>query len=87
MVMSLPSLPPNPKIRLDSEIYALISEADKSLYLLEGAINVLPSNHFLISTLTILESLKSLMIDGCKQNLADFFSRVFQEDLEDSKNI
>ncbi|NJD22115.1 MAG: Fic family protein [Melioribacter sp.] len=87
MIMSLPSLPPNPKIRLDSEIYALISEADKSLYLLEGAINVLPSDHFLVSTLTILESLKSLTIDGCKQNLTDFFSRVFQEDQEDSKNI
>ncbi|MCX6175119.1 MAG: Fic family protein [Ignavibacteriales bacterium] len=85
--MSVASLPPNPKIRLDSEIYALINEADKSLYLLEGAINVLPLNHFLISSLTILESLKSLRIDDYKLNLADIFSRLIQEDQEELKNI
>lgn len=85
--MSFSSLPPNPKIRLDSEIYALISEADKSLYQLEGAINFLPKSHFLVSTLTTLESLKSLMIDGCKQNIADFFSQVIQEDQEDLKIV
>ncbi len=85
--MSLSPLPPNPKIRLDSEIYALISEADKSLYQLEGAINVLPSGHSLVSTLTTLESLESLKIDGCSQNLADIFGRVIQEDQEDLKNV
>lgn len=85
--MLLSPLPPNPKIRLDSEIYGLISEADKSLYLLEGAMNVLPAGHFLVSTLTTLESLKSLKIDGCNQNITDIFSRVIQEDQEDLKNI
>ena len=85
--MSLSSLPPNPKIRLDSEIYALISEADKSLYQLEGAITVLPQSHFLISTLTTLESLKSLRIDGYKLSLVDIFSQIIQEDREDLKNI
>ena len=85
--MSIVSLPPNPKIRLDSEIYALINEADKSLYLLEGAINVLPSNHFLISSLTILESLKSLRIDGYNLSITDIFSLLIQEDQEDLKNI
>lgn len=85
--MSIVSLPPNPKIRIDSEIYALINEADKSLYLLEGAINVFPSNHFLISSLTILESLKSLRIDGYKLSLTDIFSLLIQEDQEDLKNI
>lgn len=85
--MSIVSLPPIPKIRLDSEIYALINEADKSLYLLEGAISVLSSSHFLLSTLTILESLNSLRIDGYKLNLADVFSVMIQEDQEELKNI
>jgi Fic family protein len=85
--MSIASLPPIPKIRLDSEIYALINEADKSLYLLEGAICVLPSNHFLISSLTILESLKSLRIDGFKLSLSDVFSLLIQEDDADLKNV
>lgn len=85
--MPITSLPPLPKIRFDSEIYALINEADKSLYLLEGAINVLPSNHFLISSLTILESLKSLRIDGYKLNLEAVFSMMIQEDQEELKNI
>ena len=85
--MSITSLPPFPKIRFDSEIYALINEADKSLYLLEGAINVLPSNHFLISSLTIIESLNSLRIDGYKLNLSDVFSMMIQEDQEELKNI
>ena len=85
--MSIAPLPPNPKIHLDSEIYALINDADKSLYLLEGAINVLPSNHFLISSLTILESLNSLGIDGFKLSLSDVFSLLIQEDDKDLKSV
>jgi len=72
----LSALPPDPKIRFDSETFALINEADKLLYQLEGAINALPENHFVLPMLTLLEAYYSYLVDDRKhsgRDISDLF--------------
>ncbi|OGV16154.1 MAG: hypothetical protein A3J84_08620 [Ignavibacteria bacterium RIFOXYA2_FULL_37_17] len=57
----------------------MINEADKSLFLLEGAINIFPSNHSLLHSLTFLESINSLRIDGYKTTFSDALKLLIQE--------
>ena len=85
--MFIAPLPPNPKLRLDSESFTLINEADKSLYMLEGAVNILPPNHSLLSLLTFHESINSLRIDGYKTNFSDALRLLIQEDQSELNSV
>lgn len=80
-------LPPEPKIRLDSETFTLINEADKLLYQLDGAQNVFPGNHPIVSMLSFREALKSNRIDGFQSTLQDLFKLSPQDDNNDSRKI
>ncbi len=80
-------LPPQPKLRLDSETFALMNEADKLLYQLEGAINILPENNFILSTLILLEAFYSTQIDDEKSSLQNLFQLFIQNDAEQLNKI
>ncbi len=81
------SLPPEPKIRLDSETFSLINEADKLLYQLDGAINILPENHFIISMLTLLEAFNSNLVDDLQLSMQNLFKLLVQEDTPELRKI
>lgn len=75
----LKSLPPDPKIRFDSELVALINEADKMLYLLEGAIDFLAEDHITVSNLIFVEAANSLRLDGFDAFISDSFKNLIHE--------
>ncbi|PKL84386.1 MAG: hypothetical protein CVV24_00150 [Ignavibacteriae bacterium HGW-Ignavibacteriae-3] len=75
-------LPPDPKIRFDSEIFSLINEADIALYRLDGAISLLSENHSLIYILELIEAYSSYRIDGLEIS-PDYLFRMFLEDNAD----
>lgn len=81
------SLPPEPKLRLDSETFALINEADKLLYQLDGAIGILPKNHFIISTLILLEAFNSNLVDSLELSLQDLFKLLVQNNKAELRKI
>jgi Fic family protein len=81
------SLPPEPKIRLDSETFSLINEADKLLYQLDGAINILPENHSIISMLTLLEAFNSNLVDDLQLSMHNLFKLLIQEDTPELRKI
>ena len=81
------SLPPEPKIRLDSETFALINETDRLLHQLDGAINLLPENHSILSALTLREALNSYRIDGFQLSISDIFKLIINGDNNDLQEI
>ena len=73
------SLPPDPKIRLDAELFSLVNEADRLLYQLDGAVSTLPENHPTRSILIMLEAWNSAQIDSPDISIIDFF-KLLQDD-------
>lgn len=74
-------------MRLDSETFALINEADKLLYQIEGAINLLPETHSILSALTLREALNSHRIDGFQLSISDMFKLFIDSNDNDLQKI
>ncbi|MDQ7816539.1 MAG: Fic family protein [Melioribacteraceae bacterium] len=68
------SLPPEPKLRFDSETITLLNAADYSLNRLDGILTIFSENHIISSTLKLREAIESLRIDGYPFSLTDYFS-------------
>lgn len=81
------SLPPEPKLRLDSEILSLLNSADASLYRLDSLLTLWDENHFIPRILKLREASQSLKIDRRPASLSEFFTRQCFDDLEESAQI
>jgi Fic family protein len=76
----LKGLPPEPKLRFDSDIIALLNSAENSIRQLEGAISLFPHDHYIIKLLAANEAIESLKIDGYPFSLLNFFDSICYED-------
>jgi len=73
-------LPPEPKLRFDSEIINLLSSADSSLYQLTGLLGLFGENHFIPRTLQIHEASNSLAIDNYSISIEEYFTKLCTEE-------
>ncbi len=80
------SLPPSPKLKLDSETYSLISNIDSSLYRLDGMLSLLSNDKQLLSLMISIEAFQSLLIDHYLSGGRSSFSSLF-EDVEKSNAV
>lgn len=85
--MNFASLPPVPKPRLDSEMVTLVSEADRQISFLDGALSLLPENHYMFSILTLLESSNSNKIDDASISISELFKANIGESSDTSNKI
>ena len=64
-------LPPQPPVRLEGELQALLSQADQALGRLDGSIQTLPDPHFFVSMYARKEAVLSSRIEGMQSSLQD----------------
>lgn len=64
-------LPPDPPLRIDSEMMELISRADRSLGRLDGATSTLPNPDLFVSMYVRKEAVLSSQIEGTQASLVD----------------
>ncbi len=64
-------LPPNPPIKMDDELWALLSNADRSLGRLDGATEALPDPDLFVLMYVRKEAVLSSQIEGTQASLAD----------------
>jgi len=64
-------LPPNPPIKMDDELWALLSNADRSLGRLDGATEALPDPDLSVLMYVRKEAVLSSQIEGTQASLAD----------------
>lgn len=67
-------LPPDPPLRMDEEIVALLSEADVALGRLDGAASVLPNPELFVGMYTRKEAVLSSQIEGTQATLVDLLA-------------
>lgn len=65
------TLPPNPPIRLEGELYSLLSRADLALGRLDGSIQTLPHPDLFIAMYVRKEAVLSSQIEGTQSSLQD----------------
>lgn len=65
------SLPPNPDIRYDGELRALLSKADRALGRLDGASEILPNPDLFVLMYVRREAVLSSQIEGTRASLTD----------------
>ena len=65
------SLPPEPPLRLDSELVALLSVADQALGRLDGIADTLPNPNIFVQMYIRKEAVLSSQIEGTQASLAD----------------
>jgi Fic family protein len=70
---------PDQKIRLDAEVFALVNEADRSLYQLDGAISVLPASSQVGAALELLEAAQSVGIDYPGISIREIYKQLLDE--------
>lgn len=80
-------LPPEPKLRLDSEILSLLNCADTSLYRLDSLLTIFGGNHFIPRILKLREASQSLKIDRRPASLSEYFSQQCFGDLPETSQI
>jgi Fic family protein len=79
-------LPPSPGISIDSGISKLLSDADRSLALLDGLSYILPNPELFISIFVKKEAVLSSQIEGTQASLKDileFEAGISKENIED----
>jgi Fic family protein len=64
-------LPPDPPVRMDDELWALLSTADRSLGRLDGATEALPDPDLFVFMYVRKEAVLSSQIEGTQASLAD----------------
>src|SRR5574344_1656482 len=75
-------LPPNPPIKMDSDIINLLLKANKQITLLEGVAKRIPNIDLFISMYVRKEALMSSLIEGTQATLED----VLDPELEENTN-
>lgn len=79
-------LPPEPPIRLDGELQALLSRADRALGRLDGSIQTLPHPDLFVAMYVRKEAVLSSQIEGTQSSLQDVLAaeaRVLSRDRPD----
>lgn len=76
----LNSLPPSTKLKLDSDIYSLLSNIDSSLSRLDGMLSLLSGDEQILSLVTSIEAFQSLLIDHYITGSNLSFSSVFEDE-------
>lgn len=64
-------LPPEPPIRLEGELYGLLSQADRALGRLDGSIQTLPNPDLFVFMYVRKEAVLSSQIEGTQSSLND----------------
>jgi len=64
-------LPPVPPIRMDSEMWQMLSEADRALGRLDGAADILPNPDLFVAMYVRKEAVLSSQIEGTQASLED----------------
>jgi Fic family protein len=65
------SLPPDPPLSLDEELFALLSTADVALGRLDGVVKIIPDPDFFVSMYVRREAVLSSQIEGTQSTLED----------------
>jgi Fic family protein len=81
------SLPPEPKLRFDSEIISLANAADYSLSRLDGLLTLFSEDHFITGILKIREAAESLKIDNYPVSLSEYFSLKCLDEEEEFSHV
>jgi Fic family protein len=68
-------LPPQPKLRIDSEIINLLTLAETSLNNLTGLLSLFNNDHFITKLLHDREASKSLLIDNYNYSLTEYYTK------------
>jgi Fic family protein len=83
----LASLPPNPKIHVDSELLSLLNQAEYSLLKLNGALLLFDSSDPLLNLLSISEAIENINVDNPKFGLLDYFSNSLSDNINKNTRI
>src|SRR4051794_13028985 len=78
------ALPPDPPLRLDGPLQALLSEADRGLGRLDGSIHTLPHPDLFVFMYVRKEAVLSSQIEGTQSSLQDLLAaeaQLFDQDL------
>ena len=67
-------LPPDPPVRLEGKLRALLSQADIALGRLDGSIQMLPDANLFVSMYTRKEAVLSSQIEGTQSSLSDLLA-------------
>ena len=78
-------LPPEPPIKYDDELQALLSKADSATARLDGIVTVLPNPEFFIAMYVKKEALLSSQIEGTQASLEGILE--FEADMKPRDNI
>ena len=65
------ALPPDPPLRIDRELQALLSQADQALGRLDGAVQILPNADLFVLMFVRREAVLSSQIEGTQSSLQD----------------
>lgn len=65
------ALPPDPPLRVDEELQALLSQADQALGRLDGAVQILPNPDLFVLMFLRREAVLSSQIEGTQSSLRD----------------
>lgn len=72
-------LPPNPPVVLDSEMYTLLSDADRKLGRLDGITQILPNPELFVAMYVKKEAVLSSQIEGTQASFADVLSAEYNQ--------
>lgn len=64
-------LPPNPKIKIDNEMWKILSDADRKLGRLDGITQILPNPDLFVAMYVQKEAVLSSQIEGTQASLTD----------------
>jgi Fic family protein len=78
-------LPPDPPIKYDDELQALLSKADRAIARLDGIVTVLPNPEFFTAMYVKKEALLSSQIEGTQASLEGVLE--FEADMKPRDNI
>src|SRR6476659_382242 len=67
-------LPPDPSVRIDSELQVLFSQADRALGRLDGSIQTLPNPDLFVYMYVRKEAVLSSQIEGTQSSLQDLLA-------------
>ena len=67
-------LPPNPPLRMEGELQALLSEADRALGRLDGSVLTLPNPDLFVFMYVRKEAVLSSQIEGTQSSLQDLLA-------------
>lgn len=81
------SLPPDPPIKMDSEMQTLLSMADRKLGRLDGITEILPNPDLFVAMYVKKEALISSQIEGTQASLVDILDTDNTESIEKNNDI